>query len=51
VGCFKGAEEGWAGQANNEWRKGLVVKRELDNGNYDIEWVSMKRLEREYGQA
>jgi len=49
VGCFKGAEEAWAGQANNEWRKGLVVKRELENGNYDLEWVSLKRLEKEYG--
>jgi hypothetical protein len=49
VGCFKGAEEGWAGQANAEWRKGLVVKRCLANGDYDIEWVSMKRLEAEYG--
>lgn len=51
VGCFKGAEEGWAGQANQEWRKGLVVKRELENGNYDLEWVSLERLKKEYGQA
>jgi len=51
VGCFKGAEESWAGQANAEWRKGLVVKRELQDGNYDIEWVSMKRLQKEYGDV
>lgn len=51
VGCFKGKEEGWAGQANGEWRKGLVVKRELENGNYDMEWVSLARLKAEYGQA
>lgn len=49
VGCFKGKEEGWAGQANSEWRKGLVVKRELANGNYDMEWIGMERLKREYG--
>jgi len=51
VGCFKGAEESWAGQANNEWRKGLVVKRELDNGNYDMQWVSMEALRKEYGES
>lgn len=48
VGCFKGAPEGWAGQANSEWRKGVVIKREIDNGNYDMTWVSMDTLEREY---
>ena len=49
VGCFKGAEESWAGQANSEWSKGVAVKRELENGNYDLQWVSMKWLEKEYG--
>ena len=51
VGCFKGKEEGWAGQANREWRHGVVIKRGLENGNYDMEWISMDRLEREYGQG
>lgn len=51
VGCFKGKEEGWAGQANAEWRKGVVVKRELNNGSYDMEWVSMSKLERVYGKS
>lgn len=50
VGCFKGKEEAWAGQANAEWRKGVVVKRELENGNYDMQWISMKSLENEYGE-
>lgn len=50
VGCFKGAEETWAGQANSEWRKGVVVKREVSSGNYDMEWVSVERLRKAYGQ-
>jgi len=48
VGCFKGADEEWAGQANREWRKGVVVKRELEAGDYELEWVSLKRLEKMY---
>lgn len=49
AGCFKGADEQWAGQANREWSKGLVVKRYVENGDYDFSWVSMKALEKEYG--
>jgi hypothetical protein len=51
VGCFKGAEESWAGQANNEWWKGIVIKREVSQGVYEPEFVSMKRLEEMYGQT
>lgn len=49
AGCFKGAEEGWAGQANHEWSKGVVIKRMIDQGDYDLQWVSLKALEKEYG--
>ena len=49
AGCFKGADEQWAGQANREWSKGLVVKRYVENGDYDFSWVSMKALQKEYG--
>lgn len=49
VGCFKGKEESWAGQANTEWRHGVVVKRNLENGVYDHEWVSMRALKEIYG--
>lgn len=49
AGCFKGADEGWAGQANREWTKGVAIKRQLENGSYDLEWISMGRLKKEYG--
>ena len=48
-GCFKGAEEGWAGQSNLDWWKGVVIKREIDNGMYEPEFVSLKRLKELYG--
>ena len=50
AGCFKGAEERWAGQANAEWSKGVVIKRYVENGDYDLQWVSLKALEKEYGK-
>jgi hypothetical protein len=49
AGCFKGGDESWAGQANSEWAKGVVIKRNIDHGMYDFQWVSMEALKKEYG--
>lgn len=49
AGCYKGADETWAGQANNDWWKGVIVKRNVENGIYDPEFISMSQLEAEYG--
>ena len=49
AGCFKGGQESWAGQANLDWWKGVVIKRNIDSGMYDPEFVSMERLRKEYG--
>jgi len=50
VGCFKGKEETWAGHVNAEWRTGVVIKREIENGVYSHQWVSMDELRKEYGK-
>lgn len=49
VGCFKGKEESWGGQANREWWKGVVVMREVENGNFNPQFISMAALQKEYG--
>jgi len=49
VGCFKGKEEDWAAQSNEEWRHGVVIKRDVRDGDYDFQWVSLRQLEMEYG--
>jgi len=51
AGCFKGAEESWAGQANLDWWKGVIIKRNIENGMYDPEFVSVDRLRSEYGKT
>jgi len=48
VGCYKGAEEHWAGQANKGWWHGIVVKRELENGTYEPEFVSLAQIMKAY---
>jgi len=50
VGCFKGKEETWAGHVNAEWRTGVVIKREIENGVYSHQWVSMNELRKEYSE-
>tara|TARA_R110002020_G_scaffold109660_6_gene253726 strand:+ start:8626 stop:9381 length:756 start_codon:yes stop_codon:yes gene_type:complete len=49
AGCFKGGDESWAGQANEGWWRGVVIKHNIENGMYDPEFVSLKELERKYG--
>lgn len=49
AGCFKGGPEGWAGQANKDWYSGVVIKRGLENGYYEPQFVSMAMLKKAYG--
>lgn len=48
AGCFRGPAA-YAGQANQEWWSGVIIKRNIKDGLYDPEFVSMKRLEEVYG--
>jgi hypothetical protein len=32
------------------WWSGLVIKREVKNGNYNIETIDIKTIRREYGK-
>ena len=48
AGCYKGAEEPWAGQSNGSWWSGVVVLRDFESGMFDPEFVSMQSLRKEY---
>lgn len=47
--CFMDYDAEWAGQSGKMWSKGLVIKRNVSGGSYDLEYVSMERLAKEYG--
>ena len=51
AGCFFDYDAEWAGTANRLYHRGLVVLHDVDNGDYDLEWISMKRLKRVYGDG
>lgn len=49
AGCYKGAPESWAGQANKDWWKGVIIKKNISDGVYEPSFISLETLGREYG--
>lgn len=49
VGVYQDYDAEFAGPANAMWNPGVVVKRGVENGSYDIEHISLKRLKEAYG--
>lgn len=48
AGVYQDYFADFAGVANGLWWSGVIVKRGVENGQYDPEWVSIERLKREY---
>lgn len=51
VGCYQDYTNPWAGEVGKLWNRGVVIKRHVEDGNYDIQWVSIAALKKEYGNA
>jgi hypothetical protein len=49
VGCYQDYMADWAGVISNLWWSGIVIKRNVENGCYDPEFVSLSRIRKEYG--
>lgn len=49
AGCYQDYDSDWAGESNKLWWRGVVIKRGVEDGNYDPEFISLARLKREYG--
>lgn len=47
--CFVDYPVSWAGNVTDLWSRGVVIKRGVENGNYDMEFISMNRLKEIYG--
>lgn len=48
AGCFFDYESDWAGAANDLYWRGVVFKRNVENGQYDPEFISLDQLRKEY---
>lgn len=49
AGCFIDYNIEWAGESNKLWSRGVAICHNVENGAYDLEWVSIARLKKEYG--
>lgn len=48
-GVYQDYDAPWAGEVNKLWWKGVVVKHNVEDGNYDPEFISIDRLKKVYG--
>lgn len=48
-GVFQDYRTGWAGPQNDLWWRGVVIKRNVHEGHYDLETVSVDTLRKAYG--
>ncbi len=51
AGCFFDYNSDWAGNANNLYWRGVIVKRNVSDGQYDLEAISIDQLKKEYDNA
>lgn len=49
AGCYQDYDSDWAGEANKLWWRGVVIKRNVSNGCYDPEFISIQALKKAYG--
>lgn len=49
VGCYQDYINPWAGPIGKFWQAGVAVLRDVENGRFDFQWISLKSLEKTYG--
>lgn len=48
VGVYQDYHADYAGPANKLWSSGVVLKHDVQDGQYDLEYISMERIKRAY---
>lgn len=49
AGMYQDYDSEWAGHVNELWWSGVIIKRGVEDGVYNPEFISMKSLEKAYG--
>lgn len=49
AGVYQDYDSKWAGEINKLWWRGVVVKHNVENGNYSPQWISIEELQKAYG--
>jgi len=50
AGCFQDYSPEFAGNAADKWWRGVCVKRNVEDGNYDLQMISIDSLKKEYAR-
>ena len=48
-GVYQDYDAPWAGEVNKLWWRGVCIKREVENGFYDLQTISMDTMRKMYG--
>jgi hypothetical protein len=49
AGVFQDYDSDWAGEVNRLWWRGVVFKRNVEDGQYDPQFISLDSMKKEYG--
>lgn len=49
AGCYQDYVNDWAGPVGKFWRAGVAILRNVEDGNFDFQWISLDNLKKEYG--
>lgn len=50
TGCYQDYVNDWAGNIGNLWKAGVSVLRNVEDGQYNFQWISLEALKAEYGE-
>lgn len=48
VGCYQDYINDWAGNIGKLWRSGITILRNVENGDFDLQFISIGALKKEY---
>lgn len=51
AGVYQDYDSDWAGEMCKLWSRGVVIKRNVNKGDYSLQWVSLDELRQEYGSG
>lgn len=51
AGCLVDYHAEWAGEVNKLWVPGIAILRNVEHGEFDLQWVSLKSLKEQYGDG
>jgi hypothetical protein len=49
AGCYQDYDNPWAGNLAKMWKRGVTILRNVEAGNYDLQFVSIESLRKSYG--